>query len=306
MNDRSNFPLVSIGIPAYNRADSYLLKVIERSLGQTYANVEVIVSDNCSSDHTPELVSSIQDDRLRYIRQERNIGPANNFNFCANAARGDHFLLFHDDDMIDEDFIEVCLNALPVGRSVGTIHTGVRIIDEHDQVREEHLNNAAGCGPAEFIHGWFNGLTALYLCNTLYNTAQLKALGGFHSRKNLLNDLISTFTLSTRFGRVDVPDVKASFRRHSDNRGSKIPVRDWIVDSLQLLEVFCELLPEDCSSLRQAGKRYLCRKMYRHAARSPTRSQRLVDYLRAYRAFDYSLSPISHFYAGRIRHRFRF
>ena len=89
-------PLVSIGIPTFNRADGNLRKVIERALGQTYQNVEVIVSDNCSSDRTPELVQSIEDHRLRYIRQEVNIGANNNFNFCLNQAKGEYFLLFHE------------------------------------------------------------------------------------------------------------------------------------------------------------------------------------------------------------------
>jgi len=115
----SSDPLVSIGIPTYNRANGNLLKVIERALGQTWQNVEVIVSDNCSTDHTPELVGAIEDPRLRYIRQETNIGPNNNFNTCLNQAKGEYFLLFHDDDMIDEDFVEACMSSLEPGQPVG-------------------------------------------------------------------------------------------------------------------------------------------------------------------------------------------
>ena len=70
--------LVTIGIPTYNRAGGYLRKVIERSLGQTYQNLEIIVADNCSTDETPELVQSIDDPRLRYFRHDTNIGAINN------------------------------------------------------------------------------------------------------------------------------------------------------------------------------------------------------------------------------------
>jgi glycosyltransferase involved in cell wall biosynthesis len=54
-------PLVSIGIPTFNRAGRHLGTVIERALAQTYKNIEVIVSDNCSTDNTPDLVQSIKD-----------------------------------------------------------------------------------------------------------------------------------------------------------------------------------------------------------------------------------------------------
>ena len=105
-------PYFTIVIPTYNRADRNLRKVIDRALGQTYKNVEVIVSDNCSSYHTSELVGGITDPRLRYFRQESNIGPINNFNYCLSQAKGKYFLLFHDDDMIDEDFVEACYSMM--------------------------------------------------------------------------------------------------------------------------------------------------------------------------------------------------
>jgi len=284
--------LVTIGIPTYNRAGGYLRKVIERSLGQTYQNLEIIVADNCSTDETPELVQSIDDPRLRYFRHDKNIGAINNFNFCLNQARGRYFLLFHDDDMIDIDFIETCISSLGSDQTVGAILTGVRTIDEHDNVLGEEKNKVSGLSPVEFIRGWFDNEIALYLCNTLYNTDGLREIGGFKSKKNLFLDLVVTFILITKFGRVDVPEVKASFRRHSSNRGSTIPIRDWVEESIYLLEVICELLPENCRSLTEEGRLYFCKKMYWYNSKKPRLLPRLFDYLRIYRAFNYVYSPL--------------
>lgn len=296
-------PLVSIGIPTYNRAAGNLRRVIERSLAQTYTNVEVVVSDNCSSDHTPELVRAIKDPRLRYFRQETNIGPNNNFNYCLSQAKGEYFLLFHDDDMIDEDFVEACMGSLKPGESVGAIFTGVRIIDEHDNVREEHPNNATAESATEFIRGWFKGKTALYLCSTLYNTARLREVGGFHSKKNLFDDLVPTFTLIAKYGRADVHDIKAAFRRHSSNRGATVAISDWVEDSLSLLDVLCELLPDDCAALRAEGNQYFCRKMYGYVANGAAVSSSPLDYLKIYKAFDYCYSPLRMFYAKKLSRR---
>jgi len=300
MMGNGNNPLVSIGIPTYNRAARNLRKVIERALAQTYQNLEVIVSDNCSSDQTPELVRSIKDPRLRYFRQQTNIGPNNNFNYCLQQARGEYFLLFHDDDMIDEDFIESCITSLRPGQTVGVVVTGVRIIDEHDNVLEEHTNRATAQSPADFIQGWFKGTTALYLCNTLYNTAKLKEAGGFRSKKNLYDDLAPTFTLLAKYGGADVADIKAGFRRHSGNRGATVPIQDWVEDSLYLLDVLCRVLPTDCAQLRQEGDLYFCKKMYRYIANGTASSQSLTDYFQVYRAFDYRYSPLSNFYARKL------
>ena len=289
-------PLVSIGIPTYNRAENNLSKVIERALGQTYRNVEVIVSDNCSSDRTPELMQSIKDTRLRYIRQDSNIGPNNNFNACLSQARGEYFLLFHDDDMIDVNLIETCISSLAPGQNVGVILTGNRIIDEHDRVTEEHRNEGGKLSPRDFILGWFKNTTTLYLCSTLYNTARLKEIGGFSSKKNLYDDLVPTFTLATKYGRVDVAEVKASFRRHTENRSSTIPIGDWIEDSLYLLDLFCELLPDERDVLRREGELYFCKKMYWYVSHGFALSTSPVDYLRIYKAYNYCYSPLSLWY----------
>ena len=305
MSSRSRNPLVSIGIPTYNRAGGNLPKVIERALGQTYQNVELIVSDNCSSDHTQALVRSIEDARLRYFRQETNIGPNNNFNFCLNQARGEYFLLFHDDDMIDQDFVEACISSLEPGQTAGVILTGVRIIDEHDIVVGEHENNAAGLSPAEFILGWFAGKTALYLCSTLYNTIRLKEAGGFSSKKNIYDDLVPTFTLATRYGRVDVAEAKASFRRHRENIGSTIPIYDWVEDSLYLLETYCRLLPDECNLLRKEGESYFCKKMYWYASEGMAVTQSPMDYLRIYKSYNYCYSPLRYWYTKKLGRRIR-
>lgn len=305
MAEKSSQPLVSIGIPTYNRANGNLRSVIERALAQTYQNVEVIVSDNCSSDNTSEVVQLIKDPRLRYIRHETNIGAINNFNHCLEEARGVYFQLFHDDDMIDLDFVETCISSLEPDQSVGAIFTGIRIIDNNDKTLEEHRNNATGLSPLNFVLGWFSGAVALYLPSTLYNTAGLKEVGGFKSKTDMYPDLIPTFKLIARYGRVDVADIKASFRRHADSLGSTSKIKGWVVDSLYVLDVLYELFPADRKTLKKKGTRYFCRKMYRYTSRWPKSFQRTLDFLMIYKAFGFSYSPINFFYGKNTSRRIR-
>ena len=57
-------PLVSIAVPTYNRANSFLKESLASAINQTYQNIEVIVSDNCSTDNTELVVKSFNDSRL--------------------------------------------------------------------------------------------------------------------------------------------------------------------------------------------------------------------------------------------------
>lgn len=104
-------PLVSIGLPTYNRPESLKI-VLESLLNQTYKNIEIIVSDNGSENPevekiVNEFVRTDNQKRIRYFRHPENKGPAFNFQFVLDQARGKYFLWNADDDIRSNDFIEV-------------------------------------------------------------------------------------------------------------------------------------------------------------------------------------------------------
>ncbi len=107
-------PLVTIGIPAYNRPAG-LGRAIRSELEQDYREVEVLVSDDASPDPAVErtaLKLADADPRLRYVRQPRNLGHAGNYQWVLQAARGQYFMWLADDDWIDPDYVGYCLAAL--------------------------------------------------------------------------------------------------------------------------------------------------------------------------------------------------
>jgi glycosyltransferase involved in cell wall biosynthesis len=105
--------LVSIGIPTYDRADS-LRRALGSAIDQTHGELEIVVSDNGSSDGTRALCEewAARDQRVRYLRQEVNRGPIANFNAVIAALGGDHVLLLADDDWLEPDYVERCLAEL--------------------------------------------------------------------------------------------------------------------------------------------------------------------------------------------------
>lgn len=285
--------LVTIGISTYNRANGYLKDALRSAINQTYPHIEIIVSDNCSTDSTEAVVKSFGDPRIQYFKQAKNIGANSNFNFCLEKSHGDYFLLLHDDDLIDTDFVEVCIDALG-NACPGIIRTGTRIIDENGKARGKTPNIVSGYSTKDLFSAWFLRRTAFYFCSTLFNAQYLKQLGGFKSKTNLFQDVVALVQLAAFYGRVDVSDVKASFRRHGNNAGtsSSSTTYKWSEDSLYLLDLMCSLVPEQADIIKKQGLPYLCRKCYRYIPSIPSSVERWKAYLQIYKQFEYSYSPI--------------
>lgn len=107
-------PLVSVGIPTYNRPEG-LKETLNRLKQQTYSQIEIIISDNCSPDErvqTIGLEAAKHDSRIRFYRQKENIEAEPNFNFVFNQARGKYFMWMSDDDVFEANYIEVLVDFL--------------------------------------------------------------------------------------------------------------------------------------------------------------------------------------------------
>lgn len=119
MNTFNEKPLVTIGLPTYNRPDG-LQKCIESIASQTYANLEIIISNNCSTDiRVQSIIDAFadSDSRVRAIRQPVNIGLEENFNAVFAASSADYFIWMSDDDYFDPDYVEKCVLFLENNKS---------------------------------------------------------------------------------------------------------------------------------------------------------------------------------------------
>jgi len=106
--------LVSVGIPTFNRAKG-LNNTINCIINQTYKNLEIIISDNFSPNNDSiDVVKDFQinDNRIIFYRQEKNIGSIANFHFVLNKSNGKYFMWASDDDSWDKTFIEKNLRKL--------------------------------------------------------------------------------------------------------------------------------------------------------------------------------------------------
>lgn len=124
-------PLVSIGIPVYNGA-KYLGAALESLLAQTYENLEILISDNASTDRTEEIgrAFAAADARVRYERLPNNVGPTRNFNRLVALAHGEYFKWAAHDDLHAPGYVERCVARLEAHPDAVLCQSHVRIIDE--------------------------------------------------------------------------------------------------------------------------------------------------------------------------------
>lgn len=106
-------PLLSIGMPVYN-SSTYVAEALSSILGQTLGDFELIISDNASDDGTEEICRDFAtaDSRIRYQRNETNIGCPLNYNAVAKLARGTYFKWSSSNDICQPRFVEACITAL--------------------------------------------------------------------------------------------------------------------------------------------------------------------------------------------------
>src|SRR3989442_18772 len=121
-------PKVSVCIPTHNRS-RYLRRAIESVLGQTFRDYEVLVVDNASSDDTASTVSAFKDGRLRYYRNERDVGMVRNWNRCLELAQGDCVALLHDDDFWLAQYLERVVSVMERHSSVGLVYSAAVVVD---------------------------------------------------------------------------------------------------------------------------------------------------------------------------------
>lgn len=124
-------PYVSFGLPVYNGAN-FLTEAVESILAQTFEDFELIISDNASTDGTDAICKAYaaKDQRIRYYRNERNMGAAWNFNRVFELSSGRYFKWANHDDLIAPDFLVKCVEVLDQDPGVVLCHSKTRIVDE--------------------------------------------------------------------------------------------------------------------------------------------------------------------------------
>jgi len=161
-----------------------LRESIASVLDQTFPYFELIVSDNASEDDTESLVRSFADKRIRYARNQQNVGPRENMNRCLPLARGKYIAFLPDDDMMMPENLSTKVATLNANPDVGLVHSSYHLVDDSGRIVKSDTN--WGHGPdrkVDAIEDRHKLLTGAYnrinLPTVLFRRACYERLGGF-------------------------------------------------------------------------------------------------------------------------------
>jgi len=128
-------PRVSIGLPVYN-GERYLAETLESLLAQSFQDFELIISDNASVDATEAICQAFaaRDHRVRYVRNDVNLGARANFNQVFELSTGEYFKWAAYDDLIEPTFISRCVQAMGEEPSAVLAFSRFKVIDAQGEV----------------------------------------------------------------------------------------------------------------------------------------------------------------------------
>jgi len=238
-------PKITVCVPTFNRVH-LLPYAIDSVLNQSEEDFELIVCDDGSSDRTPELMSQYTDQRIKYIRHLQNIGKSNNMRSGFNAASGEYFIKFDDDDRLTPDFLASTAAILTQDSSIDFVGTDHWIIDI-DNVRDEAKTqeNSRRWGRKTLPAGIVDNLLEVVFIQqsfqvgaTLFRRKTLQELG--YMQPNLQNcednDLFVRLALAGKKGYY-LPELLMEYRYHAEQQGINRAI-PYLYDKIQYLESY--------------------------------------------------------------------
>ncbi|HUX85566.1 MAG TPA: glycosyltransferase family A protein [Chloroflexota bacterium] len=216
---------MTIGIPVYN-GERYLAEAVESVLAQTFVDFEIVISDNASTDGTRRISEEFArlDNRVRYVRNQCNLGAARNFNNVVRLARGTYFKWLCHDDYLAPTFLEDSVRWLKADESATTVAPPV-ILHSADGTSAEIIGQRLHPWSADLVEQHRQMLEFMQIEGD--RMLMVRYVGGLHRMRGLRrtrlvgNYLASDAVLSSELslvGRIVDIDSSASYMRVHEPR----------------------------------------------------------------------------------------
>jgi len=258
----SHLPRLTIVIPTINRAHS-VGRAIESALSQTFPNIEIIVSNNGSTDETRAVLEQYRDPRLRVIHRENTIPAEAHGNFLVMEAKGDFFLGLSDDDYLEPEFAARVIELFSRSSELSFVYT--RCWRHYADVLVPSLPAPEIEDGPEFIKAYLAGAREVCWCACVTRTGDLKDIGPI-PENTVFGDMFYWTQLALK-GKIGcVSGLLSHYIFMGDNLSSGVPVLLWaqatkkLVDAMVAASIAQEMPDKDAARrLRADGARYLAR-----------------------------------------------
>ena len=194
-------PRVSVCIPVFNPGN-FLGAAIESVLAQSFADFELLVVDDASTQPVASVVGRFDDPRLLFEENPSNLGLVGNWNRCLALAQGEYITIFHQDDLMRPDNLAAKVELLDNYPQIGLVHSNIDTIDAagavtggHWAIQPSHAPVTAGwwCFEQLALRGNFISCPSVVVRTSCY-----RALGGFDTRLPFTCDLEMWLRIASR------------------------------------------------------------------------------------------------------------
>jgi hypothetical protein len=215
-------PKVSVLIPTYNYA-RYLPEAIESVLEQDWRDLELLISDDCSTDASREVIAryAAKDSRIRFQIHLTNLGMVRNWNWCLSEARGEYIkFLFGDDKLASRQALGKLLHLLEANASVALAASARYVVGEHSEVLEtwEDFHQPGVHHGTEVIARCLEQDRNLIGEPSAVLFRRRDAARGFDLRYQQIVDLEMWFHLLEKGGFAYTREPLCCFRKHAQQR----------------------------------------------------------------------------------------
>ena len=209
---------ISFILPAWKAR--FLHDAIESIVAQTSPDWELVVVDDCSPEPLREIVEAFDDPRIRYIRNERNLGGENlvrQWNHCISFATGDYVVLAADDDLYRPAFCAECIRLAGKYPEAELIHSSVEQIDEAGKHLEDDSILPEFTNKYEYLNWWVTGRSFTCIGNFAFKRTALLELGGFIDFPCAFGSDIATPIALSRKGVANTREMLFCFRQSAQH-----------------------------------------------------------------------------------------
>ncbi|HEY8472298.1 MAG TPA: glycosyltransferase family 2 protein [Natronosporangium sp.] len=283
--------LVSIGLPVRN-GESRLVPTVESVLGQDHPDIELVISDNASTDGTEELCRELAkaDSRIVYHRQPHNVGLLNNFITTIRLASGEFFRWIGDSDALEPKYVTRCLEAFEADPRRILVTTQIAYQEPDGTVRtgEYHGTDLASHDPVIRFREILRLLNQSFLTiDPLYGLLRREPVAALPRVNMYCEDQVFAARLALTGPWGHVPEVLA--RRVRDDREprgqvtAKLGVPRWQAHAAHALfcrDVLRHLRTSDLDPAQRRRARLALARFYavRHQRVAARRLRRLLSY----------------------------
>jgi glycosyltransferase involved in cell wall biosynthesis len=230
MMNKGLLPKVQIYILSYNRPE-YVAQSLKSVLNQDYANFEVVISDNSTSDDVEKLLSPlVSETPTRYVRRKPSLSAMNHFNLILSEVTADYFVLFHDDDLLLSNSVSTAVQTMIENETAAAVGTNAYVIEGQKETKllfNPQLSQTLTVNTVDrlILHYILSDTGHVPFPSYLYRTKYVQGVrmnfkqGGKHFDVSFLLKLIHQGNI------IWLKDPLMFYRRHLGNDSLKIDLR---------------------------------------------------------------------------------